>query len=107
MAGGRAPDPTPDLPPGLRVRGGADRHGAAGAVAQADETSWPQYIEGQANGKHPPASGGKPLHWLWVCLTADTVRMRILPTRNAAAAGELLGNLGQELHTWVIVVCDR
>ena len=81
---------------------------AQAAVAQADETSWPvQYIEGQANGKQPPASGGKPLHWLWVCLTADTVRMRILPTRSAKAARELLGSLGRGLHTGVIVVCDR
>ena len=81
---------------------------AQAAVAQADETSWPvQYIEGQENGKPPPASGGKPLHWLWVCLTADTVRMRILPTRSAAAAGELLADLGKELGTAVIVVCDR
>ena len=53
---------------------------AQAAVAQADETSWPvEYIEGQANGKQPPASGGKPLHWLWVCLTADTVRTSCRP----------------------------
>ncbi len=75
--------------------------------AQADETSWPvQYIA-----KEAPESGGKPLYWLWTCLTADTVRMRILPTRGSPSGEQLLGNLGgneqDRAGQEVIVVCDR
>ncbi len=82
------------------------------AVAQADETSWPvQYIAGQDNAKEAPESGGKPLYWLWTCLTADTVRMRILPTRGSPSGEQLLGNLGgneqDRAGQEVIVVCDR
>ena len=85
---------------------------AEAAVAQADETSWPvQYIEGQDNGKEVPQGGGKPLHWLWTCQTADTVRMRILPTRGSPSGEQLLGNLGgtgtDREDPEVVVVCDR
>ena len=85
------------------------RRQAEAAVAQADETSWPvQYIEGQDNPKEVSQGGGKPLYWLWTCLTADTVRMRILPTRGAPSGEQLLGNLvGTDTDREVIVVCDR
>ena len=88
------------------------RRQAEAAVAQADETSWPvQYIAGQDNAKEAPESGGKPLYWLWTCLTADTVRMRILPTRGSPSGEQLLGNLGgneqDRAGQEVIVVCDR
>ena len=54
-------------------------------VAHADETIWPvQCIEGPENGRDPPASGAKPRHYLWICLTEDTVRMRVLPARNCS-----------------------
>ncbi len=70
-----------------------------------------QYIEGQDNAKEAPESGGKPLYWLGTCLTADTVRRRILPTRGSPSGEPLLGNLGgneqDRAGREVIVVCDR
>ena len=85
------------------------RRQADAAVAQADETSWPvQYIAGQDNPKEVPEGGGKPLYWLWTCLTADAVRMRILPTRGSPSGEQLLGNLGGTgKDRQVIVACDR
>ena len=78
---------------------------ALAAVAQADETSWPvQYIAGQENAKAKPDGGGKTRQWLWMCCTADTVRMRVLPTRGLDSGLELLGSLGQTGK--VILVCD-
>ncbi len=83
-----------------------ERHQQAAAVAHADETSWPvQSIAGQDNGRDPPPAGGKLRCWLWVCVTAQAVRLRVLPSRSAAAAQSLLGKLGQ--HGPVILVCDR
>ena len=77
------------------------------AVAQADETSCPvQAIACAADNKDPPQRGQKkPKHWLWVCLTADTVRMRILPTRGLDSALQLLVMLLGAGP--VILMCDR
>ena len=48
------------------------------------------------------------MYWLWTCLTADTVRMRILPTRGSPSGEQLLGNLGGTgKDRQVVVVCDR
>ena len=68
------------------------------AVAQADETSWPvQFIHGaDAGGDAPERGRQKPRHWLWVCLAADTALMRILPSRSAAAAAQVLEHLGRK-----------
>ena len=112
--------PTATLSQGLRrmakllepVEQAIAQRQAQAAVAQADETSWPvQYIAGQDNPKQAPEQGGKPLYWLWTCLTADTVRMRILPTRGSPSGEQLLGNLGGHQQPGaapqVIVVCDR
>ena len=83
------------------------RYQSEQAVAQADETSWPvQYIAGADSNKDPPPRGSKkPKYWLWICLAANTVRMRILPTRGADSAAELLDGLGR--HGPVILMCDR
>ena len=83
------------------------RYQSEQAVAQADETSWPvQYIAGADSNKDPPPRDSKkPKYWLWICLAANTVRMRILPTRGADSAAELLGGLGR--HGPVILMCDR
>lgn len=77
------------------------------AVVQADETSWPvQFIHGADTGGDPPERGRqKPRHWLWVCLAADTALMRILPSRSAAAAAQLLGHLGRKAVVYLL--CDR
>ena len=49
--------------------------------------------------------GDSPRCWLWVCLTADAVRLRVDPSRGAAAARELFAGLGAEAP--VHLVCDR
>ena len=67
------------------------------AVAHADETSWSvQMLD---------SKGGRARHWLWVCLAAGTVRMRILPTRGTLSAKELLGAFGRDGPA--VVACDR
>ena len=79
------------------------------AVAQADETSWPvQYIEDPDDNKDPPPRGRqKQKYWLWVCLTQDTVRMRILATRGLASGAQLLAVLVLGDNGPVILMCDR
>jgi len=74
-----------------------DAHIAQATVLHADETRW----RGQPLGP----DGNPPRHWLWVCVTPDAVRFRILPRRNAAAARELLGAAARDSPT--VVVCDR
>ena len=65
-----------------------------------------QYIAGADSNKDPPPRGSqKPKYWLWICLAANTVRMRILPTRGADSAAELLDVLGR--NGPVILMCDR
>ena len=82
-----------------------DKRQRQAAVARADETSWPvQFIEGQENGREPPPSGAKPRHWLWVCITADTTRTIMLPTRGLDSCKELLGPPREGA---AVVVCDR
>ena len=75
-------------------------------MAQADETSWPvQFIHG-ADACDPPERGRqKPKSWLWVCLAADTALMRILPSRSASSAAQLLEHLGRKAV--VYLMCDR
>ena len=77
------------------------------AVAQADETSWPvQFIHGADASCDPPERGRqKPKSWLWVCLAADTALMRILPSRSASSAAQLLEHLGRKAV--VYLMCDR
>ena len=71
---------------------------AQAAVAQADETRWPvQYLG---------AGGGRKRHWLWVSLAAGTVLARILETRSADAAEDLLGHF-KRAGPAVVLVCDR
>jgi len=67
-----------------------------------------QFIEGQENLKEPPESGAKPRCRLWVCITADAVRMRVAGTRSAEAGGLLPADLGGDgLGPPVVLVCDR
>lgn len=69
------------------------------AVVHADETSWPvQDVEA-------PRGSGRSRHWLWLCLTWDAVRMRILPTRGSPSGFQLLRRIG--LAGAATVVCDR
>ena len=77
------------------------------AVAQADETSWPvQFIHGADASCDPPERGRqKPKSWLWVCLAADTALMRILPSRSASSAAQLLEHLGRKAVMYLM--CDR
>ncbi len=70
---------------------------AAARVAHGDETSWTVHARGER--------GDSPRCWLWVCLTADAVRLRVDPSRGAAAARELFAGLGAEAP--VHLVCDR
>ena len=70
---------------------------AAARVAHGDETSWTVHARGER--------GDSPRCWLWVCLTADAVRLRVDPSRSAAAARELFGDLGSEAPAYL--VCDR
>jgi hypothetical protein len=49
--------------------------------------------------------GANPRCWLWACLSADAVRFRVDPSRSAAAAAQLFGQLG--LSGKVVLVCDR
>lgn len=99
------PIPTSTLSSGLRRQrqlfedwiAALDAHIAAATVLHADETSW--RVQQLGPDGHPPR------HWLWVCVTRDAVRFRILPRRNAAAAQELLGAAARDGPT--VVVCDR
>ena len=70
---------------------------AAARVAHGDETSWTVHARGER--------GDSPRCWLWVCLTADAVRLRVDPSRGAAAARELFAGLGAEAPAYL--VCDR
>ena len=71
---------------------------ARAAVAQADETRWPvQYLG---------TGGGRRRYWLWVSLAAGTVLARILTTRSADAAEDLLGHF-KRAGPAVVLVCDR
>ena len=70
---------------------------AAAPVAHGDETSWTVHARGER--------GDSPRCWLWVCLTADAVRLRVDPSRSAAAARELFAGLGAEAPAHL--VCDR
>ena len=70
---------------------------AAARVAHGDETGWTVHARGER--------GDSPRCWLWVCLTADAVRLRVDPSRSAAAARELFGGLGAEAPAYL--VCDR
>ena len=74
-----------------------DAHVAQATVLHADETGWRVQPLGP--------DGAPPRHWLWVCVTPDAVRFRILQRRNAAAAWELLGAAAQDGPK--VVVCDR
>ena len=70
---------------------------AAARVAHGDETSWTVHARGER--------GDSPRCWLWVCLTADAVRLRVDPSRGAAAARELFVGLGADAPAHL--VCDR
>ena len=74
----------------------AERQRAAHLV-QGDETRWMIHVRGER--------GENPRCWLWLCLSADAVRMHIDPTRSARAARVLLAELGETLPA--ILVCDR
>ena len=74
----------------------AERQRAARLV-QGDETRWMIHVRGER--------GENPRCWLWVCLSADAVRMHIDPTRSARAARVLFAKLGEKLPA--ILVCDR
>ena len=74
----------------------AERQRAARLV-QGDETRWMIHVRGER--------GDNPRCWLWVCLSADAVRMHIDPTRSARAARVLFAELGEKLPA--ILVCDR
>ena len=49
--------------------------------------------------------GASPRCWLWVCRTADAVRLRVDVSRSALAAAKLFGQLGRERR--IVLVCDR
>ena len=66
-------------------------------LVQGDETRWMIHVRGER--------GENPRCWLWVCLSADAVRMHIDPTRSARAARVLFAELGEKLPA--ILVCDR
>ena len=74
----------------------AERQRAARLV-QGDETRWMIHVRGER--------GDNPRCWLWVCVSADAVRMHIDPTRSARAARVLFAELGEKLPA--ILVCDR
>lgn len=67
------------------------------AWAHGDETSWTVHVLAE--------QGANPRCWLWVCVTADAVRMRVDAARSAQAAARLFGELGSERA--VVLVCDR
>ena len=64
---------------------------------RTDETRWMIHVRGER--------GDNPRCWLWRCLSEDTVRMHIYPTRSAQAARVLFAELGEKLPA--ILVCDR
>ena len=70
---------------------------AAARVAHGDETGRTVHARGER--------GDSPRCRLWVCPTADAVRLRVDPSRSAAAARELFGGLGAEAPAYL--VCDR
>ena len=74
----------------------AERQRAASLV-QGDETRWMIHARGER--------GENPRCWLWLCVSADAVRMHIDPTRSARAARVLFAKLGEKLPA--ILVCDR
>ena len=55
------------------------RRQAQAQLVHGDETSWVIHVRGEA--------GQNPRCWLWVCLSADAVRLRVEPSRSALAAG--------------------
>ena len=65
--------------------------------AHGDETSWGVRVRSE--------SDLNPHCWMWACLTSDAVRFRVDPTRSAAAAQALFGELGQQAP--LVLVCDR
>ena len=93
--------------PKSTLSGGLRRLSRLFQPLEADETSrLVQYIAGADSNKDPPPRGSKkPKYWLWICLAASTVRMRILPTRGAESAADLLDGLGR--NGPVILMCDR
>jgi len=72
-------------------------HQRTALVAHGDETSWVVHALAE--------QGGNRRCWLWACLTADAVRLRVDPSRSAEAAAELFGDLGRGLV--LTLVCDR
>ena len=97
VAPGTLADSLPRLaPPFAPLAAAIAERQAAARVARGDETSWTVHACGER--------GDSPRCWLWVCLTADSVRLRGDPSRSAAAR-ELFGDLGSEAPAYL--VCDR
>lgn len=71
-------------------------HQREAALAQGDETSWMVHVR-QERGQNARC-------WLWVCVSADAIRMRVDPSRSAEAAAELFGELGQRDEA--VLMCD-
>ena len=74
---------------------GARQEGAA--LVHGDETSWIVHVRAE--------DGRNPRCWLWACLSCDALRLRVDPSRSAAAAAQLFGRIGQERTA--VLLCDR
>ena len=70
------------------------RRQAQAQLVHGDETSWVIHVRGEA--------GQNPRCWLWICLSADAVRLRVEPSRSAVAAASLFGGIRR-----AVLVCDR
>ena len=71
-------------------------HQQQALLIHGDETSWVVHVRAE--------EGEKARCWLWACLTEDAVRLRVDPSRSAAAA-RLFGELGRQQRA--VLVCDR
>ena len=72
-------------------------HQQQALLVHGDETSWVVHVRAE--------EGEKARCWLWACLTEDAVRLRVDPSRSAAAAARLFGELGRQQRA--VLVCDR
>ena len=72
-------------------------HQQQALLIHGDETSWVVHVRAE--------EGEKARCWLWACLTEDAVRLRVDPSRSAAAAARLFGELGRQQRA--VLVCDR
>ena len=70
---------------------------AQAPLVHGDETSWVIHVRGE--------EGKNPRCWLWACLSADAVRLRIEPSRSALAAASVFGGIGRRGRA--VLVCDR